>query len=53
MFDEWKELSKLSRPELLKDRGKAGFERIVRLDGAFHHCATSAMGHPNTDTGFS
>jgi len=33
MFDEWEELSKLSRLELLKDRGKAGFERIVHREG--------------------
>jgi len=34
MFDNWEELSKLSRIELLKNRPGFGFERIVhRTDG--------------------
>ncbi len=33
MFDNWEELSKLSRLELLKNRRGAGFERIVHRTG--------------------
>ena len=33
MFDDWEELSKLTRLELLKNRRGAGFERIVHRSG--------------------
>ena len=33
MFDDWQELSKLSRLELLRDRRGAGFERIIHRKG--------------------
>jgi hypothetical protein len=33
MFEDWQELSKLSRLELLRDRRGAGFERIIHRKG--------------------
>jgi hypothetical protein len=33
MFDDWEDLSKLSRLELLRDRRGAGFERIIHRKG--------------------